>query len=204
MSWWQRVKDYLWGIISDRYRPVENEEPPPPPEKKDEEPPPEEEKKAKEYHDPAPFAHDPKAGCYIRDDRGAVLGPGWALHPRPQLYRGSGHYISRHTTPPPSKSKTKCVWSFRRPKAGRLEVWVSYWATGNRAEHVEYIVDCGLLRWRFRLSQWEDPTVSQGRRWRKLGEIQAPAGSTVTVTVGYPKKGRHSVSVDACGLRRKG
>ena len=156
------------------------------------------EDRGQEHNDHRPFDHDPKRGQYIQDEKGRTSGPAWVLRPHPAAYGGSYHYISNRLPQKPTK-ETRCKWRLRLREAGRYEFWADWRASANRSRSVEYRLMAVGVRRVYRVSQWESLKDGGGIRWRKLAELDLPAGN---VTVEVPNTKGHSESVDAIGLRR--
>jgi hypothetical protein len=118
-------------------------------------------------------------------------------------HQGHYWYVSNHG-PLPRDGAEAARWTPTITRAGRYEVWVSFYRSENRDDHAEYFVTSadGARLGPFVVSQYLG-TEWGDTAWVKLGEFSLEAGTAAHVDLDWSAAGRsHSECADAAAFRR--
>ncbi len=132
------------------------------------------------------------------------VGPGWLDTTDPNKgYQGHYWYVSNNA-PQPRDGTEAARWTPSFARAGRYEVWVGFYRSENRDDHVEYFVTSldGERLGPFTVDQYLAGS-SGDTTWVKLGEFNVAAGAAAHVDLDWSPAGRsHSECADATAFRR--
>lgn len=131
-------------------------------------------------------------------------GAGWLDTTDPNKgYQGHYWYVSNNA-PQPRDGAEAARWTPAVTRAGRYEVWVSFFRSENRDDHAEYFVTSsdGEKLGPFVVSQYL-AGPSGDTTWVKLGEFHFEPGAAAHVDLDWSAAGRsHSECADATAFRR--